>query len=125
MSKRKADQDDLVAVGFKRLDAKLLEDRAPKIQWGVLYKRKSDKEKIRYLEKLAASMNHAAALIQEERNQLVRLCELKEQQLAVMAKAVEANNAMLQQEIVRMNAEQQGANATIARLNTRVKELEG
>jgi len=33
------------------------------------------------VEDLAASMNNAAAIIQEERNELGRLCEMKEKQL--------------------------------------------
>ena len=89
----------------------------------MLYKEKSDKEKIEYLEKLASSMNHAIALIQEERNKLGELCELKEQQLVKIAEAVRTNNEMLQQEVTRMNAERQGYNREVARLNTQIREM--
>lgn len=115
--------DDFIAAGFHRLDPHLVEKQPPKIKWGVLYKEKSDKEKIEYLEKLASSMNHAAHMIQEERNQLGELCERKEAQLIKLAEAVHANNAMLQQEVTLMNAQRQGYNAEVKRLNTEIREM--
>ena len=115
--------DDFIAAGFERLDSHLIEKRPPKIKWGMLYQKKSDAEKIMYLEKLASSMNHAAALIQNERNELCNLCELKERQLVKMAEAVQTNNAMLQHEVTRMNEQRQILNAELARLNAEVRAL--
>jgi len=127
MSKPNGDgsEQDFIAAGFKKLDPNLIEKRPPKISWGKLYRAKSDAEKITYLEKLAATMNYAASLIQDERNQLNKLCELKEQQLTKMAESVEANNAMLQQEVTRMNEDRQILNAELIRLTMLVKKLEG
>ena len=115
--------DDFIAAGFERLDPELIEKRPPKIRWGELYKKLSDEAKIRYLEKLASTMNHAASLIQNERNQLMELCALKEQQLIKMSEAVSKNNAMLQHEVTRMNEQRQGYNRELARLNAQVREL--
>ena len=115
---------DFVGAGFHKLDEKILTLRPPKIQWGLIYRDWDDKKKIEYLEKLASSMNHAAALIQDERNQLNALMAKKEEQLVAMNKAIEQNNAMLQSEIGRMNAEKQEYNEAIAVLNRRIKELE-
>ena len=115
--------DDFVAAGFERLDPELIEKRPPKIRWGALYKDRSESDKVVYLEKLAATMNHAAYLIQGERNQLFEMCALKEQQLIKMAESVEKNNAMLQQEVTRMNEQRQGYNRELARLNSQVREL--
>ncbi len=117
--------DDLVTAGFRRLDSNLIEKRPPKIQWGLLYGEKSDSDKITYLEKLASTMNHAAALIQDERNKLGKLCELKEQQLIKLSEGVRANNAMLQQEVTTMNAQRQEYNAEIARLGAELKARNG
>lgn len=55
-------------------------------------------------------MNHAASLIQTERNQLNKLCELKEQQIEKMKEAMDANNNMLQSEIAKINEERQKFN---------------
>ena len=116
-------EQDFVAAGFHRLDPKLMTKRPPMIQWGLLYQAKTDQEKIRYLEKLASSMNHAASLIQDERNQLGALCALKEQQIVTLNHTVTANNAMLQQEVTRMNEDRQGYHAAITRLNTELRAL--
>ncbi len=118
-------EDDLVAKGFHRLDSNLIENRPPKINWGEKYRAMEPEQKIRYLEKLAATMNHAAHLIQNERNQLGELCDKKEQQLIALSKSVDANNAMLQQEVTRMNAQRQGFHAEVSKLNTRIRGLEG
>ena len=103
-------QEDLVAQGFHKLDDKLIVARPPKIAWGRIYQASSNEEKIEYLEKLAASMNHAAALIQDERNQLNKLCELKEQQIEKLKEAMDANNNMLQSEVGKINEERQKFN---------------
>ncbi len=116
--------DDLVSAGFHRIDEKALPNHPPKISWGPIYQGKSDREKIIYLEKLSEAMNHAAFLIQNERNELTELCALKEAQLETLTKAMEANNEMIQQEVTRMNADRQNYNQAIKELNEKVRELE-
>lgn len=103
-------QEDLIAQGFHKLDDKLVVAKPPKILWGKIYQASSNEEKIEYLEKLASTMNHAASLIQDERNQLNVLCELKEQQIEKLKDAMDANNNMLQSEITKINEERQKFN---------------
>ena len=117
-------EPDLMVEGFERLDSHLFAGRTPKIRWGEIYKSWTDAKKVEYLEKFAASMNEAAARVQSERNKLGKLCELKEKQLESMNKAVADNNAMLQQEVTRMNEQKQYYNAELARLNQKIRELE-
>ena len=119
------DEPDLMVEGFHRLDGRTMVAHPPKIQWGVIYKEKSDADKIKYLEKLAATMNHAAFLVQEERNSLGALCEKKEGQLQQMMTDITANNNMLQSEVTKMNEQRQGFNQEVARLNAKIRELEG
>lgn len=109
-------QEDLVAQGFHKLDDKLIVVRPPKIAWGKIYELSSNEEKIEYLEKLASTMNHAASLIQDERNQLNKLCELKEQQIEKLKEAMDANNNMLQSEMAKINEERQKFNQSKAGL---------
>lgn len=115
-------QDDFVGAGFQRLDATAIEQHPPKIKWGQLYRDMSMRAKIRYLERLASAMNHAAATIQNERDALGALCEKKEQQLATMARAVEQNNAMLQSEVTRMNEDRQQMLKEVARLRAELRK---
>jgi len=109
-------QEDLLAQGFHKLDDKLLVVKVPKIAWGKIYQSSSNEEKIEYLEKLASTMNHAASLIQDERNQLNKLCELKEQQIEKLKEAMDANNNMLQSEVAKINEERQKFNESKAGL---------
>ncbi len=118
------EQQDLIAQGFHRLDETLIEKRPPKISWGRIYKDMTDQKKIEYLEKLASTMNHAASLIQGERNELNNLCELKENQLGKMKEAMDQNMNMLQTEVTKMNEQRQGFNAEVGRLNKIIKDLE-
>jgi hypothetical protein len=118
-------QADFIGAGFAKLDDGLLEARPPRIDWGMLYKNKPIDQRLEFAERLAAAMNHAAALIQDERDKLGALCEKKEEQLVQMAAAIRANNAMLQQEVTRMNEQRQFYNSEMARLNAELKGLKG
>ena len=117
-------QEDFIAQGFHQLDDRLIHKHAPKIVWGLGYQDKPDEAKVRYLEKLAATMNHAARLISDERDELVKLMVLKEQQLKIMTGQIRANNEMLQSEVMRMNKQKQQYHQNISALNARIKELE-
>jgi hypothetical protein len=116
-------QEDLVAQGFHKIDDNLIEKRPPKIAWGSIYKRFADQEKITYLEKLSATMNHAAYLIQNERNQINELCSKKEEQLENMKSAMEQNMTTLQSEMTKMNLQRQLFNERVSELNKEIKEL--
>ena len=121
---KKWDIDDLMDAGFERLDSTKMENRPPRIKWGRIYKEKmSPQQKIEYLERLASTMNHAAALIQKERNVLGILCEKKEAQLMVMKKTVDQNGDMLQQQITRLNADRQHFIDEITKLRTEIRTL--
>jgi len=116
-------KEDLIAAGFKRLDRELITGRPPKIQWGMLYKAFNPTEKIEYLEKLASSMNHAAYLIQEERNSLLKLCDMKDKQVNAMKVSMQQNMDMLQSEVTKMNEDKRQSNKAIADLNRQIREL--
>jgi uncharacterized protein YlxW (UPF0749 family) len=117
-------EDDFVAAGFRKLDQPL-EDHPPIIQWGKIYLTKmTQEEKIRYLERLASAMNHAAAIIQEERDQLAVLATKKEEQIMKMTEALNQNNAMIQAEITKVNQERQSFNAEVKKLKDKIRKLE-
>ncbi len=117
-------EDDFLGEGFERLDEEIVVKNPPKISWGKKYQMKTDAEKISYLEKLASSMNNAAFLIQNERNDLLELLSTKDRQVTIMAANLDANNNMIQQQVTKMNAEKQEYFKTIAALNTKVREYE-
>ncbi len=118
------EENDFYVEGFKKIDQNLILRDPPKIKWGKQYQEKTNEEKIRYLEKLASAMNHAAYLIQIERDKLNELLFLKESQLITMNDIVIKNNAMLQSEVTKMNGNKQEYNKKIAELNKHIRELE-
>ena len=69
-------------------------------------------------------MNHAAYLIQNERNDLLKLYDTKERQIIKAQKAMEDNIQMVQDSFVQMNEERQKFNKTVAELNKKIRELE-
>ncbi len=117
-------RENLIEQGFRKLDSNLIVEKPPKIKWGPRYKESDIDIKLIYLENIASVMNHAAYLIQNERNQLLELCTKKEQQLVAMTKNIDANNQMIQSEVTRMNEDRQKFNAAIAGLKTKIRELE-
>jgi len=123
-------ESDFIAKGFHKLENEVV--NPPKIKWGHIFNGEmpgadgeywDDAHRIKYLQKLASSMNHAAMLIQGERDKLLAVCLQKDKQVASMTQSVEQNNMMLQTEVTKMNENKQAYHATIARLNKEVKEL--
>jgi len=111
--------------GYKKLDC--IENRLkypPKIAWGLIYQSWSDEKKIDFLEKFGASMNHAADLLQNERNALLRTCDNQEKQIIAMAKAEALNRDLLQRQITEHNTQMQELNKTVVSLHQKVREQE-
>ena len=117
-----ADITDHLAEGFKRIEP--IEANPPKVAWGETFKAWPMTKQNQWLKKFSEAMNHAADLVQTERDQLNTLCEQKEAQIKKLHDMMRQNNIMLQQEVTKFNAQRQGYNKEIARLNTRIRELE-
>ncbi len=116
-------QDDFIAQGFYELDEQFISHKAPKITTFPGYNNKSDSQKALYMQKLAATMNHAAKLVSVERDKLVELLVLKDKQLEKLAEMVRQNDSMLQSEVARMNTQRQQYHENVSKLNARIREL--
>lgn len=115
--------DDFAIEGFHKLDEGIIEARPGKIRWSDKFMERSAEDRCVYLEKLANTMNHAAYLIQNERDQLNELCDLKERQLEALNNGMRQNSNMLQQEVERMNRQRQEYHDNIKRLNAQIRSL--
>jgi uncharacterized protein YukE len=131
--------DDWVGEGFHKLDPSILTRQPPRIKWGDIYKGErrdpnhkqlgdepyfwNDKDRVEYLEKLCRTMNHAARLVQDERDQWLELCQKQEENMKIMALGVERNNAMLQAEVTKHNESRRAYNALVKELNAEIKRL--
>jgi len=120
-AKKIAEEIESVTEGIKHIEVVEL---PPKVKWGEEFLAWDDGHKIQYLTKFAEAMNHAADVMQTERDKLGKLAEKKEEQLMQMQAMMDANNRMLQSEVTKMNEYKQECNANIAKLNARIRELE-
>ena len=70
-------------VEVKQVEKKLpfKHGEAPQIKFGADFEALEDRQKIMYLKKFSSSMNHAADLIQKERNDLVQKLITSERQV--------------------------------------------
>ena len=117
-------EKDLEEAGFHKLDSSVISLKPQKIKWGKLYQAFTDKEKIEYLEKLACTMNHAAYLIQEERNNKLILVDKKDVLIESLKKNLDANNEMIQKQMTKQNEDKQKFNDAYKKLNDINKQLE-
>lgn len=84
-----------------------MQSPAPKIRWGKKYDAMPIGRRLDRAEKVANAMNHAADVLQTERNKLIEVCKAQEAQL-VAAKAEQTiAQELLQTEMDRHNAEKQ------------------
>lgn len=105
---------------IKRLPA--MKNVAPKIQWGIVYLDWPIKKRLKYAEKLAASMNHAADVLQQERNKLVKIALQQEEQLKANIKTYAKQGEIIHQELVNTDAEKQKLYQKIVILSRKVKQ---
>ena len=106
--------------------------KAPMIELGEPFFEQSHKEQVRYLHKLASAMNHAADIIQKERDALLSQKIALEQQLLQAQNALGIQKASMINAITNNNAQNQETGSRIVELQNRVKvqgarirELEG
>ena len=114
---------DLVVDGFKRLNNNILDKKPPKFKWLEGFDRKEDKVKFDYLKNLSSTMNNAARLMQDERDELVRLMVLKEKQLEAMAVQLRANNVTVQNQVTKMNEQRQNFINELSLVTKELKDL--
>lgn len=117
-------EEDFISDGFKKLDPGVLVPKPPKIRWGEKYKSWDDVVKIQYLEKFAHSMNHAAYLMQLERDKFGKLCEVKEKQLIMLSRSSVVKDETLLQQITKMNEQKEVYNKEMSSLKKQVRDLE-
>lgn len=114
---------DTVEDGLLKLDQKWLKQNPPRISWGDKFSDWEVDKQIRYLKRLASTMNHAAFLLQNDLRSCNKLLVQKEARITQMTKDLAANNVMLQQMAASLNDERQKSNAHAASLNKEMKAL--
>ena len=105
--------------------------KAPKIRWGLEYMSWPVEKRLTYSENLTASMNHAADVLQGERNALIGVCKRQEQQLEQSQAQYVAQGETMHRELAAQDAEKQQLYQEIVKLKQeakrrakKIKELE-
>ena len=93
---------------------------APQINWGQDFENFDDKRKIIYLKKLCSALNHAADLIQQERDELLKKCHSLNEQLKNSDNSVSIRKDIYTKAITDHNEEKQNL---IKRLQELEKEI--
>ncbi len=96
---------------------------APQIRWGEEYKSWPVERRLSYAERLASSMNHAADLLQTERNKLLEVVKRQEEQLKQATEKYVEQGQVMHRELGAQDAEKQQLYAQIVELTAKVKEL--
>lgn len=81
--------------------------KAPRIQWGEKYQEWTVEQRLEYAEELACSMNHAADVMQQERNQLLVDINHMQGNIAALQQRIEKQNMHLATTIAQHNQELQ------------------
>lgn len=104
---------------------------APPISWGEEYRGWPIEQRLEYAEKLASAMNHAASVLQDERNKLIEVVKKQEEQLKHNANAYLSQGNLMHKELGSADVEKQQLYQEIVNLKQktrvlakRVKELE-
>lgn len=77
--------------------------KAPPIKWGEAFDKMSEEQQINYLKQLASSMNHAADLLQKERNELAQRLNVEQQKNENAQKAVDIQKRVSADNITQSN----------------------
>jgi len=94
---------------------------APKIKWGDEYMSWPVDARLNYAEKLAASMNHAADVLQNERNGLLDIANTQERKIKELQASYDQQTMVVTQELGSSNAAQQELFQTIVDLKSELK----
>lgn len=118
--------------GLKRIERLAsMHQHAPKIKWGSDYQSWPIEKRLNHAERLAAAMNHAADVLQSERNELLKLVAHQEAQLKQSAVKYLEQGDLIHRQLQKASDKRHEMSACITQLRTenralknRVKELE-
>lgn len=107
--------------GFKKLE-RVNGRSAPDIAWGFEYQSWPVEKRLAYAENLASSMNHAADLLQQERNAALGTIEHKEKQIKALYERLARETEVFNRQFQDMNESRQSLLRKIVTLEGRVGE---
>lgn len=125
MTNGNGSKDDFVGKLFVR---KTKKDKLKLIEFSKEWEARTDEEKIKYLHRLASSLNEAAQQIQKERDELNKILFQKEAELVALKKQMEVERMMIHKQLEAENKKQQKLleeNQNLRRKTRMIAEKEG
>jgi len=107
---------------IKRISGMATPSKVPQIKWGGEYAKWPPERRLRYAERLASSMNHAADILQQERNKLIEVVERQEAQLKSNVKSYVEQGELMHRELGMANAREQELSKLVVQLQKEVRE---
>lgn len=101
-----------------------LKQQAPPLRHGSKFDGWADAAKVVYLDKLAASLNQALDLMQQDRNRLSKIAYHQEAQIKRLQTEAQEQAAMIQRHMEQENARTQQRLVELTDLRHKVRELE-
>lgn len=98
-------------------------DNTHQISWGDEYKSWPVEKRLEYAEKLASSMNHAADILQKERDELIKTMVQQDLKLKANVKSYLNQGELMHKELGAADAEKQVLYQEIVSLKSQVKDL--
>ena len=96
---------------------------APKIAWGDEYKGWSVRQRLRYAERLAESLNHALDVTQKDRDRLSEVCRRQEAQIEHAQQTYLRQGDVMHQQVTRDGEEKQELYRQIVDLQGELREV--
>lgn len=116
---------------IRRINGIEVESKIPQIRWGRDYRSWPIEKRLRYAERLASAMNHAADVLQTDRNSLLAKNAALEAKVILLEKMVAGQGATMHHELGLQDAEKQALYKQIVQQTSdlkaarkRIQELE-
>ncbi len=110
-------------IDVKEINLPFSHGEAPEILWGADFEELSDQFKVIYLKKFSSSMNYAAELIQNERNELLLLLDIMKQQVEGLQTASDTQKQSLVKIATDSNTAMQEAGKEIMGLKATLRKI--
>jgi hypothetical protein len=99
-----------------------MQPRAPAIRWGDAYLAWPLERRLHYAERLASAMNHAADILQRERDRLLATLRQQDAHLALTTQRYLDQGALMHRELAQADAEKQALYREIGVLQAQLRD---
>jgi len=122
---RKAETAELLEAGDMKEIKTIpgMQKIAPNISWGEEFEKQPIEWRVGRAKRVASAMNHAADILQQERNKLIEVGKAQEQKIIQLTHQYAAQGDLMHKQLQVENAKQQKLNTQLVEQMQEIKEL--